>query len=82
MDRTGDSIGIVAVEYSIVYLPPQSGTSTLGFTGSIEFQGGQTSRDFSITLPDTAFLETDGNFMATIENATLTGGGMYLETIP
>lgn len=75
MNRTGDSIGIVAVEYSIVYLPPQSDTATLSFAGSIEFQGGQTVRDLSITLPNTAFLEVGGNFMATIENATLVGGG-------
>lgn len=79
MNRTGDSIGIVAVDYSILYVPPQAtenSNTVLAFSGSVQFQGGQTTRDFSITLPDTAFLETGGNFMATIDNATLVGGGM------
>lgn len=75
VDRTRGFIGIVSVEYNIVYLPPQSASPTLMFMGSIEFQGGQTSRDLSITLSDNAFLETGGNFMATLENATLVGGG-------
>lgn len=78
LTRGGDSVGIVAVDYSVVYVPPQGG-STLTFTGSVQLQGGQTTQDFSITLPDSAFLETGGNFMATIGNATLVGGG---ESIP
>lgn len=75
MNRSGDSVGIVSVDYNIVYVPPQSSTTQLAFTGSVEFQGGQTLRDLSLTIPDTAFLEINGNFMATIENATLVGGG-------
>jgi hypothetical protein len=41
----------------------------------VQFQGGMSARDFSVTLPDNAFLEIEGNFMATIENATVVGGG-------
>lgn len=67
------------MDYSIVYLAPE-GSSGIGmpltFAGSVQFQGGQASRDFSVTLPDSAFLEIGGTFMATIENATLVGGGV------
>ena len=84
LTRTGDSVGIVAVDYSVVYVPPegeQSQGTTLTFTGSVQLQGGQTSRDFSLTLPDSTFLETGGNFMAVIDNATLVGGGKSLALI-
>lgn len=67
-------MGTVTVDYNIVYLPPQA-AATLMFSGFVQFQGGVTTRDFSVTIPDNAFLETGGNFMATIENATLIGGG-------
>ena len=82
INRSGDSIGIVSVDYNIIYLPlgttdpSQVNLATaLTFTGSVQLQGGQTLRDFSLTVPNSAFLETGGNFMATIDNATLIGGG-------
>ena len=69
-------MGIVAVEYTVVYQPPQaSAAPTITFADTVLFQGGQSSRDFSITLPDSTFLETGGNFMATLANATIVGGG-------
>lgn len=79
VDRTGDTVGTVTVDYSVVYLPPPTSTpSTVSaLTGFVQFQGGMSARDFSVTLPNNAFLEIGGNFMATIENATLVGGGMY-----
>lgn len=79
INRSGDSIGIVAVDYNIVYVPPststQADTADLVFTGSVRLQGGESTRDFSVTIPDTSFLEVGGNFMATLANATLVGGG-------
>lgn len=84
INRSGDSIGIVAVDYSIIYLPPQITDPSqvdpgmaLTFNGSVQFQGGQTLRDFSLTVPDNAFLEVGGNFMATLVNASLIGGGTH-----
>lgn len=72
------------MDYTITYLPPQISDPTeldaataLIFSGFVQFQGGQTIRDFSITLPDTAFLEIGGNFMATLDNTTLIGGSKY-----
>lgn len=79
MNRTGDTLGTVTVDYSIVYLPPpgSAAATTLTFSGFVQFQSGMDTRDFSVTLPDNAFLETGGSFMATIENATLISGGNY-----
>ena len=73
-------MGTIAVDYSIVYLPPSgTGASTaLTFAGFVQFQGGMSTRDFSVTLPDNAFLEIGGNFMATIDNATLVSGGIAI----
>ena len=69
----------MAVDYYIIYQPPpESDTSQmvpLAFTGSVRFQGGETTRDFSVTLPDSAFLEVGGNFMAMLANASIVGGG-------
>lgn len=69
------------VDYSIAYSPPPTSdpnqVPALAFSGSVRFQGGETTRDFSVTIPDTAFLEVDGNFVATLGNATIVGGGMY-----
>lgn len=68
----------MTVDYSIVYLPPNpSSDAALTFAGFVQFQGGMAIRDFSVTLPNNAFLEIGGNFMATIENATLVDGGMF-----
>lgn len=80
MNRTGDTLGTVTVDYSIVYLPPPNpsgggAVTTLTFAGFVQFQSGMDTRDFSVTLPDNAFLEIGGSFMATIENATLISGG-------
>lgn len=83
VERSGDSIGIVAVDYTVAYLPPGvtdpesvDAAMALTITGSVQFQGGQTRRDFSETLANSAFLETGGNFLVTLENATITGGGV------
>ncbi len=69
----------MAVDYSIVYLPSSASDPTqaaaLTFTGSVRLQGGETTQDFSLTIPDSAFLEVGGNFMATLANATIVGGG-------
>lgn len=82
MSRIGDAIGIVAVDYTIVYLPAgvtdptQVDASTAPvLSGSVQLQGGQTLRDFSVTIDDTTFLETGGQFMATLVNVTIIGGG-------
>lgn len=67
------------MEYSIVYLPPSTSdltqTTALAFTGSVRLQGGETTQDFSVTIPDSTFLEVGGNFMAALDNATIVGGG-------
>lgn len=80
VNRTGGTEGTLTVDYSIVYLPPATSNpdtvTALTFAGFVQFQGGMTTRDFSVTLPNNAFLEAGGNFMATIENATLVGGSM------
>ena len=79
INRSGDSIGIVAVDYNIVYVPPSTSdptqTTALAFTGSVRFQGGETTRDFSVTISGSTFLEVGGTFMAILANATIVGGG-------
>lgn len=87
VNRTGGSLGTVTVDYSITYLPPTNPSETaagamLTFAGFVQFQGGMSARDFSVTLPDNAFLEVGGSFMATIENATLVSGGKDQASLP
>lgn len=87
--RRGDSIGIVTVDYSITYLPPavldpsqlSDSSTALTLSGFIEFRGGDVMRSISLTLSDTAFLETGGRFFATLTNASLTGGGNYNQRV-
>ena len=85
VNRSGGAIGIIAVDYSILYLPAgvmdpiQVDRSTaLILSGSIQLQGGQTVKDFSVTIDDTVFLETGGEFMATLDNVTIVGGGKHM----
>lgn len=88
VSRSGGSVGIVAVDYRVVYLPfgtsdPAQGVTgvTTMETGSVSLQGGQTLRAFSVPISDDAFLETGGQFFVTLTNVTLTGGGEFLKCI-
>lgn len=82
MTRSGDSLGTIRIDYGVVYLPvgvtdPIQGDSSVVTmaTGAVQLQGGQVSREFSVTISEDAFLESRANFFIYLNSTTLTGGG-------
>ena len=82
ISRSGGSIGTIAVDYSIIYLPPGVSDPLQGSTGvvapamgSIQIQDGQSSVQFSVPLMSDAFLEEGSSFFVQLDNTTLIGGG-------
>ena len=82
VSRGGGTVGIIAVDYSIVYLPPGVTDPQLGSSGvvapamgSIQIQEGQSSLQFNVRLMSGAFLEEGSSFYVTLDNTTLVGGG-------
>ena len=74
--RTLGDIGTISVDYTIMYLPPGASEGAVAVEmGSERLQGGQSSRDFSVTIPESMFLEPEGTFSAIITNTSLVGGG-------
>ena len=80
--RGGGSVGTIAVDYSIVYLPlgrsdPSQGTTGVvaPAMGSIQIPEGQMSLQFNVPLMSDAFLEEGSAFYVTLDNTTLVGGG-------
>ena len=85
MTRSGDSLGTIRIDYGIVYLPVGVTDPTQGdlsvvtmATGSVQLQGGQVSREFSVTISEDAFLEPRANFHVYLNSTTLIGGGTYI----
>ena len=82
ISRSGGSAGTIAVDYSIVYLPPGVSDPLQGSTGvvapamgSVQIQDGQSSWRFSVPLMSDAFLEEGSSFYVQLDNTTLVGGG-------
>ena len=82
MTRSGDSLGTIRIDYGVVYLPvgvtdPAQGDPSVVTmaTGAVQLQGGQVSREFSVTISEDAFLESRANFLVYLNSTTLTGGG-------
>jgi len=82
--RSGDSVGIISIDYSIVYLPagvtdPIRGNSSVVTmaTGSVQLQSGQVSKELNVTISEDAFLEPRANFYAYLNSTMLMGGGTY-----
>ena len=82
VSRSGGSIDVIAVDYSIVYLPPGVSDPLQGSTGvvapamgSVQIQDGQSSLQFSVPLVSDAFLEEGSAFFVRIDNTSLVGGG-------
>ena len=74
--RTLGDIGTISVDYTIMYLPPGAAQDAIVVEmGAERLQGGQSSRDFSVTIPESMFLEPEGTFSAVITNTSLVGGG-------
>lgn len=80
--RGGGSVGTIAVDYGIVYLPPgvsdpQQGTAgvVVPAMGSVQMRDGQSSLQFNVPLMSGAFLESGSAFYITLDNVTLVGGG-------
>ena len=82
INRSGGSVGTVAVDYDIVYLPPGVSDPLLGTTGvvapvmgSVQIPEGQSSLQFNVPLMSDAFLEEGSAFYASLINTTLVGAG-------
>lgn len=80
--RSGGSIGTIAVDYSVVYLPPGVSDPLQGSVGdvapamgSIQLQDSQSLLQFSVPLLSGAFLEEGSAFYISLDNTTLVGGG-------
>lgn len=85
VSRGGGSAGTIAVDYSIVYLPPGFSDPLQGSTGvvapamgSVQIPDGQSSLQFSVPLMSDAFLEEGSSFYVRLDNTTLVGGGEIL----
>ena len=85
MNRSGDSLGTIRIDYGIVYLPVGVTDPTQGdpsvvtmATGSVRLQGGQVSTEFRVTISEDAFLEPRANFHVYLNSTTLTGGGTHI----
>ncbi len=83
VERSRGSMGVISVDYTIIYLP--AGVSDSGdprvialTTGSVQLQGGQSTLEFSVTISNDMFLETGGTFRATITDTDLVDGGEYI----
>lgn len=86
--RGGGSVGTIAVDYSIVYLPPGVSDPLLGSSGivvpavgSVQIQDSQSSLQFNVPLMSGAFLEEGSSFYVTLDNTTLVGGGETNNTV-
>ena len=82
ISRSGGTVGTIAVDYDIVYLPPGVLDPFLGTTGvvapamgSVQIPEGQSSLQFNVPLMSDAFLEEGSAFYASLVNATLVGAG-------
>lgn len=80
--RTGGTNGVLAVDYSVVYLPLGVTDPALGIPivaeGSQRLEGGQERAEFDVTISDELFLEPMANFIAIINDTSLVGGGIKL----
>ena len=81
ISRSGGSAGAIAVDYSIVYLPPGVSDPLQGSMGvvapamgSVQMQDGQSLLQFSVPLMGNAFLEEGSSFFIRLNNTTLVGG--------
>ena len=77
--RSGGTIGVLSVDYSVVYLPlgvtdPIQGTPIVT-EGPLRLEGGQERAEFDVTITDELFLELMATFIAVINGTTLVGGG-------
>ena len=82
LTRSGGNIGIISVDYGVVYLPVGVVDPALGdpsvvtmATGSVQLQGGQSLVEFSVEIRDEAFLEPMSNFFVYLNSTSLLGGG-------
>ena len=82
ISRSGGTVGTIAVDYYIVYLPPGVSDPLLGTTGvvapamgSVQIPEGQSSLQFNVPLMSDAFLEEDSAFYVFLVNTTLVSGG-------
>ncbi len=79
IQRSRGDIGIISIDYAITYLPVGASDSDPNAValamGSVQLQGGQSTRDFSVTIPNDMFLEPGAVFRANITNTVLVGGG-------
>ena len=85
IQRSRGDIGIISIDYTITYVPVGSSNSDPNAValamGSVQLQGGQSTRDFSVTIPNDMFLEPGAAFRATITNSTLVGGGRSCDIV-
>ncbi len=79
MVRSAGTLGVVAVDYTVWYMLASSSSTSpapsLVTIGLVQLQSGQSLTSFSVTLPNTLFLETGGSLLAVIDNTTLVAGG-------
>ena len=83
LTRSGGTIGVLSVEYSVLYLPlgvtePAQGMPVAA-QGSERLEGGQDRAEFSITISNELFVEPMANFYAFLNATSLIGGGTYAD---